>query len=87
MRKVCAKLVPRTLTLEQKEARVNICTGILTNIETDPTFLDRVITCDESWLFTYDPETKRQSMHRKSPSSPELCNTTKRDENMNNKIF
>ncbi len=24
--------------------------------------LVRVITCDESWLFDYDPETKRQSM-------------------------
>jgi len=25
------------------------------------TFLDKVITGDESWCFAYDPETKRQS--------------------------
>lgn len=26
------------------------------------------MTCDESWLSTYDPETKQQSMHWKSPN-------------------
>ena len=32
--------------------------------------MESVITCDETWIFTYDPETKRQSMQWKSPSSP-----------------
>ncbi|XP_025266745.1 protein GVQW3-like [Camponotus floridanus] len=70
MRKVCAKMVPKLLTAEQKELRMNICVDLLNNISADPGLLDRVITCDESWFFTYDPETKRQSMHWKSPSSP-----------------
>ena len=30
-------------------------------IETDSVFLNNVVTCDESWLFTYDPGSKRQS--------------------------
>jgi len=30
-------------------------------IKGDKNFLDKVITGDESWCFTYDPETKRQS--------------------------
>ncbi|KAJ8963447.1 hypothetical protein NQ318_018927 [Aromia moschata] len=35
MHKVCAKLVPRLLTSEQKESRMNICADILNNIDTD----------------------------------------------------
>lgn len=49
---------------------MTICSDTLKNIESDPNFLERVITCDESWFFTYDPETKRQSMHWKSSNSP-----------------
>jgi len=49
---------------------MNICADILQNIENDPNFLDNVITCDESWFFPYHPESKHQSMHWKSPSSP-----------------
>ncbi|KAJ8942387.1 hypothetical protein NQ318_016635 [Aromia moschata] len=57
MRKVCAKVVSKLLTPEQKESRMNICADILSNIDTDTALLDTVITCDESWCFTYDPET------------------------------
>lgn len=70
MRKVCAKMVPKNLTEEQKQTRVDVCADTLEAIENDPTLLERVITCDESWFFTYDPETKRQSMHWKSSNSP-----------------
>ena len=71
MKKVYAKTVPNLLlTPEQKETRLNICFDILENIQNDPKFLEKVMTCDESWFFQYDPETKRQSMHWKSPSSP-----------------
>jgi len=70
MKKVCAKVVPKILTPEQKEHRVNCCADTLENIENDPDFFQNVITCDETWIFQYDPETKRQSMHWKSPQSP-----------------
>lgn len=72
MRKVCSKMVPKILTPEQKESRMEICSDILKNIKKDPDLLERVITCDESWFFIYDPETKRQSMHWKSPNSPRM---------------
>ncbi|KAJ8944951.1 hypothetical protein NQ318_013099 [Aromia moschata] len=39
-RKVCAKMVPKLLILEQKESRLNICADILNNIDTDPGLLD-----------------------------------------------
>jgi len=49
---------------------MNICADILQNNENDQNFSENVITCDESWFFQYDPESKCQSMHWKSPSSP-----------------
>ena len=70
MKKGCSKMAPRLLTPDQKEIRMNICADILQNIENDPDLLENIITCDESWFFQYNPESKRQSMHWKSPSSP-----------------
>ncbi|GFX48184.1 mariner Mos1 transposase [Trichonephila clavipes] len=70
MQKVWAKMVPKILTFEQQATRKNVCTDILDAIKNDPNLLEKVITCDESWRFTYDPETKRQSMHWKTPTSP-----------------
>ena len=70
MRKICAKMVQRLLTDEQKERRVEVCQDILTRLETDPNFLGRTITGDESWIFEYNPFTKRQSLEWKSPTSP-----------------
>ncbi|GFV97154.1 protein GVQW3 [Trichonephila clavipes] len=70
MQKVCAKMVPKILTFEQQATRKKVCTDILDAIKNYPNLLEKVITCDESWFFTYDPETKRQSMHWKTPTSP-----------------
>ena len=70
MRKICAKMVPMLLNEEQKKRRVQVCHDILKERETEPNLLGRVITDDESWIFEYDPETKRQSLQWKSPTSP-----------------
>lgn len=70
MRKICAKLVPKVLTDEQKESRVSRCQELLDLIENDPDFLNSVVTGDESWMFEYDPETKRQSSEWHTKSSP-----------------
>jgi len=44
MKNVCMKMMPRLLTPEQKEIRMNICADILQNTENDPNFLENVIT-------------------------------------------
>ena len=36
----------------------------------DPTFLTKIVTGDESWVFAYDPETKMQSAEWHTSSSP-----------------
>ena len=70
MKKVCAKMVPRLLNDGQKENRVQVCQDILKQLEITPDLLSRVVTGDESWIFKYDPLTKRQSLKWKSASSP-----------------
>ena len=67
MRKVCAKMVPKELTEEQKQRRVTICQDLL---EKQDDILGRVITGDETWVDQYDPETKWQSAQSKTANSP-----------------
>jgi len=47
MRKLCAKIVPKLLTPEQKQRRVACCQDWIEN-EGDSNFLERVVTGDES---------------------------------------
>ena len=70
MKKICAKMVPRLLNEGQKERRVQVCQDILEQLETEPNLVKRVVTGDESWIFEYDPVTKRQSLEWKSALSP-----------------
>ena len=70
MQRFAAKFVPRILTDDQKQQGVSVCTELRQLAPDDETFLSRVITGDESWVYGYDPETKRQSSQWKSPTSP-----------------
>ena len=65
LHKVCAKFMPKIFSDDQRLFRVQCCTDILEVIETDLGFLNNVVTCDESWVFTCDPESKRQRAQRK----------------------
>lgn len=60
MKKSCAKTVSKNLTREQKDNSKVICSDILQRLDERPNLLENVITCDETWIFQYDPETKRQ---------------------------
>jgi hypothetical protein len=64
-----AKFVPRILTADQKQQCVNVCTELRQLASNVETFLSTVITGDESWVYGYNPETKRQSSQWKSPTS------------------
>ena len=68
MRKVCAKIVPKKLTEEKKQRRVTIYKDLL---ERQDDILGRVIIGDETWVYQYDPEMKRQSAQWKTVNSPQ----------------
>jgi len=70
MRKVCAKMVPKNLTTEQKANRRDVCLDLLGRLEREPEFFSRVITGDELWILEYDPDTKRQSREWQTANSP-----------------
>ena len=46
MRKVCAKMVPKNLTTEQKGNWRDVCLDLLERLEREPEFFSRVITGD-----------------------------------------
>ena len=60
----------RVLTEELGMHHVNVCTELRQLASDDETFLSRVIPGDGSWVYGYDPGTKRQSSQWKSPTSP-----------------
>ena len=58
MRKVCAKMIPKNLTTEQKANRRDVCLDLLDRLEREPEFFNRVITGDESMDFGARPRDK-----------------------------
>ncbi|CAI6357430.1 unnamed protein product [Macrosiphum euphorbiae] len=70
-RKICARWVPKMLTEEMKQNRVEICRQLLLRFDRErENFLNIIVTGDESWVHHYDPENKRQSMEFRHKTSP-----------------
>ena len=59
MRKICTKLVPRVLREDQKERRFLDSREMVELINSDAAVFDALVTCDERWIYCYDPQTKR----------------------------
>jgi len=57
MKTLCARFVPHSLTLEQREDGVTSCHDI-TMANADKNFFNKIIMGDETWCFACDPETK-----------------------------
>ena len=57
MRRVSARWVPRLLLPKQMGVRVKMCNKYYRqyNDEGD-TFLNRVVTCDETWIYLFEPK-------------------------------
>jgi histone-lysine N-methyltransferase SETMAR len=61
MRRLSAKFVPRLLSDDQKDNRVEINQEMLANANGNENFLKNIITEDETWVHRYDVETKTLS--------------------------
>ncbi|UYV79805.1 hypothetical protein LAZ67_18000711 [Cordylochernes scorpioides] len=70
LKKTPAKFIPRFLTNEQKLCRLATCEDMLGMIRADPEWKDKIITGDETWVYGYDPETKRQSAEWRGQGEP-----------------
>lgn len=62
-RHLCASWVPRILKDSERQRQVLESLKFVRRATWDPTFLDRVITFDQTWLCLYDSENKSQSKH------------------------
>ncbi|UYV82730.1 hypothetical protein LAZ67_22000686 [Cordylochernes scorpioides] len=70
LKKTPAKFIPRFLTNEQKLCRLATCEDMLGMTRTDPEWKDKIITGDKTWVYGYDPETKRQSAEWRGQGEP-----------------
>ena len=70
MQKICTKFVPRVLREDQKERHCHDSREMVKLINSDPTVLDALVTCNESWIYCYNLETTRQSSQWKHAGSP-----------------
>ncbi len=68
-KKVCVKLFPKILTPDQKLVDQQIYSDFLELLDEEPESMEHIINCNETWIFEYDVETKRQSMHWKISAS------------------
>ena len=46
--------------MNRRKNRGNVCLDLLERIENDKNVFKHVITGDKTWIFEYDPDTKRQ---------------------------
>jgi hypothetical protein len=68
-RKVCAKWIPDVLNDNQRVMRVLLATTHLQLWRNEGSaFLDRILTVDESWMRSFDPQLKRQNAEWRAPS-------------------
>ena len=56
MRKICAKIVPKAFREDQKERRCHDSREMVELINSDPAVLHALVTCNESWIYCYDPD-------------------------------
>ena len=62
VRKVSSRWVPHNLTEDQKRCRVEWCEEMLVRFDGgNSRRVSDIVTGDETWIYQFDPETKRQS--------------------------
>jgi len=69
-RKVCSRWVPRQLSDDHERAQQMICQEHMNrDAHEGDAFLHQIVTGDESWVYHYKPESKRQLIQWKHSSS------------------
>jgi hypothetical protein len=62
---VCQEILTENLNMRCKR----VCLELREKASKEPTFISRIITGDESWIYDYDPEPKQHLSLWKSPQS------------------
>lgn len=70
MRRIASRLVPRDLNLFQKEQRNQVADDMIERVNLDATFIERIITGDETWIFECDSTTSQSASECRSSNEP-----------------
>jgi len=70
MKCVSTKFIPQLLTEDQKNNCLKVCYNLREQVGNNPQILSKVVTRDETWCYSYNPETKQASSQWKTPNSP-----------------
>ena len=54
----------------QKRDRVDVAKDMLSKVDSDPSFIKRIITGDETWIYEYDTHSRHQASEWRSPNEP-----------------
>ncbi|XP_011053283.1 PREDICTED: uncharacterized protein LOC105145454, partial [Acromyrmex echinatior] len=68
MKRVAARLVPKDLNFLQKLNRVKVAEDMLEQVNSDPTFIKRIITGDETWVYEFDMQISQQASEWRLPT-------------------
>ena len=72
MRKVAARWVPHMLSDSEKHHRVKIARSLLHRYGEGDEMLQRIVAIDETWIWSFEPELKRQSSEWHTKDSPRI---------------
>ena len=61
LRRVAAKLVPKDLIFMQRRDRVDVAKYMLSKFDSDPSFIKRIITGDETWIYEYHTHSRHEA--------------------------
>jgi len=70
MRRVSVKFVPKQLTTDHMGCCMMVSGDLFEKSRQDPTFLTKIFTGDESWVFAYNLQTKMKSAEWHTILSP-----------------
>ena len=62
--------MPKDLNFMQKRDRVDVAKDMLSKVDSDPSFIKRIITSDETWIYEYDTYSRHQASEWRSPNEP-----------------
>ncbi len=60
--KIASRFIPRILTDNQKQRRLQAAQNNLQRLAAEPLLLHNIITGDESWVHVYEPNVKQRDM-------------------------
>lgn len=70
MRHVAARLVPKEINFLKKKHRKQVTEDMLERVNSDPKFMKRIITGDETWVYKFEIQTSQRASEWRFDNEP-----------------